>query len=132
MKNCKNCHFLTKETRIDDGKSHSFSLSSSERENLNAIAEQYSLKCAKGVWDEGVQPSLANDREHIIKLNRENFCFHLKVHEGMLFGAASELQKREEEYKKYNRTNMYTQIGLCIAAAALIVDTFVSIIELVR
>lgn len=123
MKNCKNCHFLAKEYRGDDGRSHNFSLSSSDRENIINIRDFYSLKCAKGVWDEGVEPTLINDRDCIInKINREDFCFHFDVHEGMLFEAASELQKRQEEYKKYNRNNLYTQIGLYIAATALIVD----------
>lgn len=130
MKNCKNCHFLAKESRRDDGHVHSSSLSSSERENLNNISNFYSLKCAKGVWDEGVTPSLVNEREHIIKNeNRADFCFHLEVHEGMLFDAASELQKRKAEYNQYNRSNLYTQIGLGIAITALVVDVIVSIIK---
>lgn len=133
MKNCTNCHFLAKEYRGDDGRSYCFSFSNIDRENINNIRDFYSLKCAKGVWDEGVEPSLANDRYRTInKVNREDFCFHFDVHEGMLFEAASELQKRQEEYKKYNRGNLYTRIGLYIAAAALIVDTIVSIVELVR
>lgn len=125
MKSCINCHFLAKEYRGDDGRSHSFSLSNIDRENINSIPQRYSLKCAKGVWDEGVDPNLIKDRDLTInKANREDFCFHFDVHEGMLFEAASELQKRREEYIKYNRGNFYTRVGLYIAAFALVVDAY--------
>jgi hypothetical protein len=132
MQNCNDCHFLSKEILMNNGQ-FSFSLSNNNREvlinDINSISNEYSLKCTKGVWDEGVEPNLKNDRNHIInKVNRENFCFHFPVHEGMLFQAASELQQREEEYKKNNRNNKYTQIGLYIAALGLIANAIISIV----
>lgn len=133
MKNCVNCHFLTKETPRGDGQSLCFSLRESDREEIvsepNSLPSYYLLKCAKGVWDEGVDQNLKSQRKSIIyKTNRKNFCFHFPVHEGMLFQAASELQKRQEEFEKYNNNNKYTRIGLYIAAIGLLANAIVALL----
>jgi hypothetical protein len=47
----------------------------------------------------------------------------------MLFQAAEELQKREQENEQLKRSNLYTRIGLWIAAIGLILSAFVSLLK---
>jgi hypothetical protein len=44
----------------------------------------------------------------------------------MLFDAAKELQARQDANRQLKRSNMYTRIGLWIAAGALAVDAIVT------
>jgi hypothetical protein len=44
----------------------------------------------------------------------------------MLFDAARELQKRDQENRELKRSYFYTQIGLFIAAAGLFIDACVA------
>lgn len=134
MKNCKNCHFLSKEARLPNGQGMSFSLTQEEREsaisNTDAIGEHFALKCAKGVWDEGVSPRLAEQRVELIsETNRKDFCFYFPVHEGMLFQAANELQARHQEIAQLKRSNLYTRIGLWFAGIGLIASAIASFLK---
>ena len=113
--NCKHCHFLSKENRPD-----SFSLSKIDRENPGNIPAYYSLKCWMGVWDEGVAPHTISRDDTISKVNRKNKCFFWPHSPNMLFKAAEVLQKREAEYEQMKRSNLYTRIGLWVAAIALL------------
>ncbi|WP_353375320.1 hypothetical protein [Microbulbifer sp. NBRC 101763] len=80
----------------------------------------YTLLCHKGVWDEGIASQLREDRyARICGENRENFCFYFPVHKGMSFKAAEELETREQEYTRTNKSNRYTLYGLLIAAFGL-------------
>jgi hypothetical protein len=47
----------------------------------------------------------------------------------MLFPAARELQKRAEENSQMKSSNMYTRIGLWVAAGALAVSTLVEVLK---
>jgi len=69
---CRNCHFLSKEYRDENGGVHIFSVSSKEREeaingNIDFVGSQYSLNCYHGVWDEGVEPG----KESLLRIVNE-------------------------------------------------------------
>ena len=133
--NCRNCHFLSKEIREPNtGRVLSFSVSSTEREqvesgNIDFVSEEYCLKCHHGVWDEGVIPGKENRLKIINETNRKNRCFYWSHSPGMLFTAAVELQKRQQENEQLKRSNRYTRIGLYIAAAALIFSAIISLFK---
>ncbi|OQY01429.1 MAG: hypothetical protein B6I26_03620 [Desulfobacteraceae bacterium 4572_130] len=73
-----------------------------------------------GIWNEGVNPILKNNRiNYLNTLNRKNKCFFFPYNEsGMMFNAARELQKREQENYQLKRSHRYTIMGLWIAAFA--------------
>lgn len=73
-----------------------------------------------GVWDEGVAPHPAGREETILRMKRNDKCFFWPHQPNMLFKAAEVLQKREAEYEKMKRSNLYTRIGLWIAAIGLL------------
>lgn len=129
---CRNCHFLAKEYREENtGRPLSFSLNESERELVqsdpaSAVKDHYSLKCHLGVWDEGVSQSPGGRDVTLNKTHRKNICFFFPYHSAMLFDAARELQKREEENRQLKRSNMYTRIGLWIAAGALVANAVIA------
>ena len=119
---CRNCHFLAKEYRDALGKVYSFSLDEAERADLGKIKDHYSLKCQMGVWDEGVAPHSTSRTETIYKTPRKDLCFFWPYQPNMLFDAARELQKRDQENRELKRSHFYTRIGLFIAAAGLVGD----------
>ncbi len=126
MKNCRNCHFLTKSS-ASGGAIHSFALRENERDVIAtdtlAIENNYSLSCHKGVWDEGVDPSIKNERDLFInKFDRNDFCFYFPSKRGMLFKAAEELQKREQHVKQVLEGFIYTRISIYVATIALIAN----------
>ncbi len=132
---CRNCHFFA-QTLPPEGRGprYVFSLST-ERRAACARSEFkdddpfYSLSCHRGVWDEGLKhPSFDFDHE-INKKDRKNFCYFFPHHEGMLFPAAIELQKRKEEYRELRMSNLYTRIGLYVAAAGLFASAIVEILR---
>ena len=133
---CRNCHFLTKEIREPNtGRPLSFSVSKEEREkaqrgHIDFVGNMYCLKCHMGVWDEGVSPSKDQRLERVNNVNRRDKCFFFPHNASMMFDAARELQKREQENRQLKRSNMYTRIGLWIAALALLASAIISTIRL--
>ncbi len=132
---CRNCHFLAKEIRESNvgGRVLCFSVSGEERSkvndgDINFVAEQYCLNCYHGVWDEGVIPGKENRLAVVNETNRHGKCFFYPYNPGMLFKAAEELQRREQEYKQLKRSNLYTRIGLYIAAISLFFSAIVWIL----
>ena len=131
---CRNCHFLSKELREDNtGRVHQFSLSQTERKTAestpdNSVAEYYSLRCSMGVWDEGVTGSTQGRHLTINLVNRASTCFFFPYNQAMLFDAARELQKRSAENQQLKRSNLYTRIGLWIAAGALVISALIAIV----
>ena len=112
----------------------SFSLNESERKLAqsdpgNAVENHCSLKCHLGVWDEGMCQSLGGRDITLNKTNRKDICFFFPYHSAMLFDAAKELQKREEENRQLKRSNMYTRIGLWIAAGALVANAIIAYLK---
>jgi hypothetical protein len=125
MNICRNCHFLSKYQRFEDGKTHSFPLNKDERSECvkspNNLGEPYFVECHMMVWSEGVGLGKVSRDEIINKVNRKS-CFFFPYHEGMLFPAAIELQKRKVENENLKKSNKYTRIGLYIAAGALLLS----------
>jgi hypothetical protein len=134
-KNCRNCHFLSKEFRTENStQAHKFSLTKEERSSINispesAVSSHCSLQCHMGVWDEGVSGSIA-DRDIIInRTKRNSSCFFFPHQPSMLYDAAFELQKRSAENAQLKKSNMYTRIGLWVAAGALAVSSIIEVIK---
>ena len=50
----------------------------------------------------------------------------------MMFEAAKELQKREQENRQLKRSNMYTRIGLWVASLALLANAIIGILTLTK
>jgi hypothetical protein len=132
---CRNCHFLAKEYREENtGRPLIFSLNHQERAKAESapeemIAAHYSLNCYMGVWDEGVSSS-ALERNSIVNLvPRTSGCFFFPYQSAMLFDAARELQKRAAENEQMKRSNLYTRIGLWVAAGALAINALVEYLK---
>ncbi|WP_217557753.1 hypothetical protein [Vibrio metschnikovii] len=129
-KNCRNCHFLTKEyTSIDSDFETSNSFSNVERCEIdrmkaNPIKDHYAAKCHMSVWREGATKD-PDFYKKVITSNRSN-CFFYPYQKGMLFKAAEIMQKRQQDNEHLKRSNMYTRIGLWIAAGALILNVVVN------
>ncbi|MBU2571477.1 MAG: hypothetical protein KJ725_15890 [Gammaproteobacteria bacterium] len=102
-KNCRNCHFLSKECRIENSSQViKFSLTKEERESIKTspesfVSSHYSLLCHMGVWDEGVSGCVAERDFTINRTKRNSNCFFFPHQQSMLYGAACELQKRSAE-----------------------------------
>ena len=123
QKKCINCHFLTKEA---DG--HKNTVNADERKkalngNNEFINTNYSLNCYMGVWDEGVFND--NNRINRIAKSKRLNCFFYPHQPDMLFKAAMELQKRDQEHKELKRSYLYTRIGLLLATGSLLVMSLV-------
>lgn len=126
---CQNCHFLAKETREEQsGHTYTLSLTRNERQDLSLITTHYSLKCWMKVWDEGVAPHPTNRADTISAASRTNKCFFWPYQPNMQFDAGKELQARAEEHRQMKRSNLYTRIGLWIAAIGLFFDAIVRLI----
>ena len=129
---CRNCHFFAKECREPSAGTLVFPVSDKERDNLktgniNIVAQYYSLKCQMGVWDEGLNPDKSDRLERLNNITRKNKCFFFPYNPSMMFSAAIELQKREQENQQLKRSNMYTRIGLWIAAFALLANAVIGL-----
>jgi hypothetical protein len=134
MKNCLKCHFLTKEHRDESGATHSFSLKPNERSILEADPVGfergwYSYKCFMGVWDDGVSPLSKEEDSIVFSMNRNNSCFFIEYKPSMLFPAAIELQKREQENRNLKKSYKYSIIGLWLAAIGLILNAVFGIVK---
>ena len=132
---CRHCHFLAKEYREENtGRVLKFSLTKPERENAalspqEVVAAHYSLNCHMGVWDEGVSGS-KQERNSVINVTpRASSCFFFPYHPAMLFEAARELQKRADENRQMKKSNLYTRIGLWVAAGALAISALVEYLK---
>lgn len=133
---CRHCHFLAKETREENtGRILAFTLNKQERENAaltsnEMVATYYSLNCHMGVWDEGISGSIEERNEIINLVPRASGCFFFPYHASMLFDAAQELQKRADENRQMKKSNLYTRIGLWVAAGALAVNALVTYLKI--
>ena len=132
---CRNCHFLSKEYReANTGRVLVFNLTQIDREKIaqtpdEDMFEPYSLNCHMGVWDEGVMGG-TKERDTMINLtSRASSCFFFPYNPAMLFNAAKELQKRQDENTQLKNSNSYTRAGLWIAACALAVNTLLEFLK---
>jgi hypothetical protein len=135
---CRNCNFLAKEYHEPNtGRNLSFSLSQSDREKavsgqFGFIEEVFSLNCRMGVWDEGAGADKDHRLQRVNITDRKDKCFFFPYDPGMLFDAAKELQRRDQENRQLKRTNWHTLIGLWIAALALLLNAALGIIRLLK
>lgn len=134
---CKNCHFLSKEHRTTEGTVYKYPLSNDERleinkGNVNPVKSHYSINCYMGVWDEDLYSDKSMRIEKINNLSRSNSCFYYPFKPDMLFGAARELQKRQQENLQIKRSNLYTRIGLIIAAIGLMANAIVGFLNIFK
>lgn len=134
-RNCLNCHFLTKESRGENGATYNFPLNDNDRESLRNEPISfdrgwYAFKCYMGVWDEGVSPVAKEDDTVVFSKERDDDCFFIKYQPSMLFPAAVELQKRNQENKKLKTSYRYTLIGLWLAGIGLILNALAVIFKL--
>jgi len=133
---CRNCHFLAKEfPEPNTGRRLSFSLSKEEREKarlgqVDFVDDIFCLKCHMGVWDEGVNLGKGQRLTRVNDTIRRGKCFFFPYDPGMLFDAAKELQKREQENRQLKRSHLYTRIGLWITAFALLASAIIGLLQL--
>ena len=133
---CRHCHFLAKEYREENtGRVLVSPLNKQEREKAalasnEMVATYYSLSCHMGVWDEGVSGSTEERNATINLVPRASGCFFFPYHAAMLFDAARELQKRADENRQMKKSNLYTRIGLWVAAGALAVNALVTYLKI--
>lgn len=133
---CRHCHFLAKEYRDENtGRVLTSPLNKQEREKAalasnEMVATYHSLNCHMGVWDEGVSGSTEERNATINLVPRASSCFFFPYHAAMLFDAARELQKRADENRQMKKSNLYTRIGLWVAAGALAVNALVTYLKI--
>ncbi len=132
--NCNNCHFLSKEYVEDNtGRRLNFAVSEEDRKQIeiqkkNPIKAWYSTECHMGVWREGATKK-ENFFELVVKKKRNN-CFFFPYQGDMQFKAAEVLQKREQDNKELKQSNMYTRIGLWVAAGALLLNALINCLKI--
>ena len=132
---CRNCHFLSKEYgEANTDRVLVFNLTQIDREKIaqtpdEDMFEPYSLNCHMGVWDEGVMGG-TKERDTMINLTpRASSCFFFPYNPAMLFDAAKELQKRQDETKQLKKSNFYTRVALWVAAEALAFNALVEFLK---
>lgn len=131
---CVDCHFFVQEYRDEgSGQPHCTGIEQEHRElarrNDYSWHKWGSLRCHFLVWDEGYQFDPDRRHEVIVKSERAGFCFFWPWRPGMLFPAARVLQEREALAREATRDRRLTQIGLFIAAAALIANLVVTLVK---
>ena len=119
---CRNCHFCTKLVLTPFGE-ETQPLSTEERNTLD-LSRSSGLnphfQCAQGIWcyAHGTEERFG---EFVDRLRGES-CFYTRVKPGVSVDAAKMLQDREAAIGELKRSYRFTQIGLWIAAAALVVS----------
>ena len=126
-KTCVDCHFFFKESDR-----HKFVISEDSRDkcrngNFTWRKASESLGCYHGVWDQGVQPLSVDLENEIRHKKREGFCFFWRHRPGMLFQAATVLQKRESEATEASLDRRLTIGGLWIAGIGLLINGLVAL-----
>lgn len=112
---CRNCHFFIKNVQIRGDRFPS-ALEREERATLNISPKQYFLECAQGVWGRHTD----KDTVELVDEPRGDSCFFWPIQDGMSIEAAKVLQERAAETRALKKSQLLTQIGLFIAAAALV------------
>jgi hypothetical protein len=101
-----------------------------EERSTRRIKDYYAASCYLGVWDTGIDPSLNRELTDVIEKNRNQNCFFLEENLGMSFQAAKILQERKHQNEQLKRSNLYTRLGLWIAAVALFANAIVQIYKI--
>ena len=116
---CKNCHFLAKEWVDSGGRRNSFSWDDQERSDPR-IKDNYSAKCAQGIWDTGIDPKLKSGLPELLQKQRGDTCFFVERQAGMSFQAAEKLHKIRYETRNLKKILLRTQWGIYVAAAGVV------------
>ena len=124
---CRNCHFLAREDVIERAGRFTNTWTKEEREKgqmatLPGLAR--ASKCARGVWDTGVDPELKSKLDEILDQNRKGECFFIEHAEGMLFDAAKELHRIKYENQHLKKSYQFALWGLIIAGVGLVIGAF--------
>ena len=127
---CRNCHFFTKRVLTPFGE-ETQSLSTEERNTLDLSRSgglNPHFQCAQGIWcyARGTEERFG---EYVDRPRGES-CFYTRVKPGMSVDAAKMLQDRDTAIGELKRSYRLTQIGLWIAAAALVVSALSGVIGL--
>ena len=125
---CKNCHFLAKTHIGSNGHEHRFSWDTDDRSKYH-LADHYVAECAKGVWSERIDPTLKDRLKEVLLQPRKDDCFFIEEHPGMSFQAAYELFRIRNDNRQLKRGYRLTQIGLWIAALALVANVIMKLLE---
>lgn len=134
---CLKCHFLIK---LIEGTDYIPS-SLNERERKYVVDFDYKplvvqhrsqgfetkLMCHHGVWDFGLSWS---QYEEQVNLDRKDTCFFWLYKTGVTLSAAEIFQKRQEEGHKFRNSLKWTQFGLLVAGAGLIVNAVLSYMQI--
>ena len=135
---CINCHFLVFELTEDD-EVHELLINQKARDAaLKGDFEWFeghpyqALRCYFGVWDEGIDSSLQDDRPKILTgIDRQGSCYFWKGQPGMALGAAAALRESQERVKSERKEHRLTRIGLWIAAIALGVNAIFQVLDFI-
>lgn len=140
---CVNCQFLSKKS-LDRSVALDLESSVTEDERRQLKANDFSLVadnnvlvgCQMKVWTsvlpvDKTKLDKAKLTEEILTTDRTNFCFYWPYRRGMAFAAAQTLQKRVAESKEAAWDRKLTIYGLWLAAIALVVQAFLTVIGLV-
>ena len=74
------------------------------------------------MWSEKFDQSLAQPLKNILLQDRRGRCFFVEFQEGMSFEGARELHKLRNDNAQLKRSYRFTQWGLGIAAASLLLN----------
>lgn len=135
---CSDCHFFIKEARdVPTPQPVVLDVSAEERAlaktgNFSWAMEYHALACHFGVWDEGYNFDRSSRRKVIAETDRRDFCFFWRHRPGMLIPAARILQERNAQDRDAAKDRHLTIFGLWIAAAALVVNAAIRILERLR
>ena len=116
---CQNCHFLIYD--IPDFGLETWDKEKRKRNQPAIFQEGGYAKCYKGVWVVNDKYTREEFKKFLLK-NRKNSCFFIEFYEGMKFETAEELWRIRHDNAQLKRSHSLTQIGLGIAAFALVVN----------
>lgn len=97
--------------------------------NLDFVEDHHILKCHMGVWGDGVNQAKEDRNQVINKTGRKDKCFFFPYQPGMLFKAAEEFQKMEQN-RQFKRFNICTRVGLWVVSIGLLVNAIIGILGL--
>ena len=126
---CENCYFLWFFQDLPVNPIYS-PVPSDRRADYLWMSEKTAVCCHKGVW---IQDRPSRDPEvfqYNLSQNRKDSCFFVEHKDGMSADAADELQRRLHENRQFKKSIQYTQWGLAVSAAGLVISGIVMLIEL--
>ena len=139
IKACINCHFFQREVS-DRAGTRALAVSEEIREGVRTRGLRWPIEdltttlyfgCYHQVWSKGNGVESEDVYNEIIKSGRNN-CFFFPYTPGMMFPAATTLQKRDFELKEAAKDRKHTILGLWIAGGGLVVGAIISFVELIH